>query len=410
MLQHKVSLAATAALLVLFPVALAGCQSKAQPGAEQVSAEPKSERAEELAGHRVEVVVVQPSKRSLTLTVPGEVEAHRDAMLAAPMGGYIERVMVEEGDRVKHGQILASVDRAVHAVRLERAEVDLSSAERELARAKSLGTSIPRAEIDSAEDRVAMARANLREIKLNVSRSIVSAPFSGYVTKVDAEVGEVAAPGEPLMRLVQLQPVNVSVALSDRDVALAQVGGPAIVQLDARGTQVEGKVVSISRAANLKTRSFEALIEIANEDEKLLPGMIASVTLKTEDLAADERKTADANKKGSQPKTSKAASKPGEAAAKEDGEPEASKDELVISQDWLVTRPEGVGVFVEQEGKAVWRPVKLGEVVRKQVEVKRGLQAGDALIIVGHRELVDGDQVLVQRKGRCCVQGRASFD
>ncbi len=390
--------AAFAALIIGLSSALLACESEPKPAAGQVSAEPKAERSEELGGHRVEVVVVSPSERSLTLTVPGEVEAHRDAMLAAPMGGYVERVMVEEGDRVKKGQILASVDRAVHAVRLDRAKVELASAERELARAKSLGTSIPRAEIDSATDRVEMAKANLRELELNVSRSIVGAPFAGYVAKVDAEVGEVAAPGAPLMRLVQLKPVNVSVALSDRDVNIARVGGSAKIQLDARGSQFEGKITSISRAANLKTRSFEALIEIPNEDEQLLPGMIASVTLQTQ--GEPEAEPAAAGKKPS--------AKAG-AADEASAEAEAGSG-LVISQDWLVTRPEGVGVFVEENGKAVWRDIVLGEVVRKQVEVKTGLKTGDALIIVGHRELVDGDEVLVQRKGRCCVEGRASFD
>jgi hypothetical protein len=232
-----------------------------------------------------------------------------------------------------------------------------------------------------------------------VGRAVIKAPFAGYIARVDAEVGEVAAPGGPLMRLVQLQPVNVSVALSDRDVAIAREGGTALVQLDARAGRYAGTISSISRAADMKTRSFEALIEIANEDEALLPGMIANVTLET---AAPEPPQAKSEKQGE--KTTSVGT-----AEQAQGSAAAGESQLIISQDWIVTKPDGVGVFLEQDSKAVWRPVVLGDVVRKQVEVKEGIEAGDVLIVVGHRELVDGDRVLVQRRGTCCVQGRASF-
>ncbi len=329
-----------------------------------------------LAGHRVEVAIVEPSRGALRLAVPGEVEGDRDAFLAAPLGGYIERVLVEEGDRVKRGQILVNVDRATHAARQERARVELASAERELKRTQALAGTIPQADIDAAEDRVKLAKATLHELELNASRAIVSAPFSGSIVKVNAEVGEVAAPGTPLVRLVKLDPARVTIALSDRDISLAKVGAKARVYLDARSGVYEGTVTSIASAADLKTRSFEAVIEVQNEREELLPGMIANVEL-------DSKDDADA--------------------------PPGAPTKLVISQDWLVTKPDGVGLFVVEAGKAVWRSVELGDVLRKQVVVKSGLSAGDALIIVGHRDLVAGDQVLIHRQGVCCVGGRATF-
>src|SRR5690606_17683010 len=127
-------------------------------------------------------------------------------------------------------------------------------------------------------------------------------------------------------------------------------------------------------------------IEVANEDERLLPGMIANVDLETSSTSEEPQKS--------------------QAGAPQSGEDAAR---LVISQDWLVTKPGGVGVFVAENSKAVWRPVKLGDILRKQVVVEEGLHAGDALIIVGHRDLVDGDQVLIHRQGVCCTNGRATF-
>lgn len=324
-----------------------------------------------LRGRRVEVAVLRPSSDNLELEVPGEVEGFRDAWLASALGGYVEKVLVKEGATVNAGQSLLYVDRQTHSLREQRVRLQLEVAAREHQRALSLGTSIPTAEVDSARDRVQLAEANLDELKLNSQRATVRAPFSGVVVAVDTEVGEVAPPGAPLVRLVQLDPIKVSVALSDRDISLATEGSVARVQLDARSGVFEGKVTSLSRAADLKTRAFEATIELPNREGRLLPGMIASVSLASK-------------------------SKPG-------------SERLVIAQDWLVTRRNGVGVFVEIAGKAVWRDVKLGEILRRQVVVRSGLQPGDALIIVGHRDLVEGDDVLVHRRGECCRDGRATF-
>ncbi len=379
-----------ALLLTGWMLAAVGCRPETESVAAEKQRDPAAEAQgpKDLAGARVEVVVVQPSERNLELNLPGEVEAHRDALLAAPLGGYIESVHAAKGDRVKHGQALVSVDTSTHSARLARVQTELDSASRELARAESLAGAIPAAELDSARDRVTQIEANKRELTLNVSRSVVRAPFAGYITDLDAEVGEVAAPGAPLLRLVQLQPVDVTVSLSDRDISLATVGSPAVVTMDARAGQFEGKITEIARAADLKTRAFEVVIELPNADEQLLPGMIANVTLKTG------------------PATTRAPS-----GASGDGErPDAqAPGSIVIAQDWLVTRPDGVGVFVVKDGKAAWRPVRVGSVLRKQVSIEEGLADGDVLIIVGHRDLVEGDKVLVQRKGRCCVNGRAIF-
>ncbi len=352
----------------------AGAVGKAEPHAESVSPDPDrpARSGAALEGRRVEVAVVQPSSEMLQLEVPGEVEGYRDAWLAPPLGGYVERVLVEEGRRVQEGAALIHVDRKMHALREDRVRLQLEVAAREHERALNLGTSIPTAEVDAARDRVSLAEADLRELSLNTERAVLRAPFSGVVVELDAEVGEVAPPGAPLIRLVQLDPIKISVALSDRDMALAKRGAPAHVSLDARSGVYEGKVTALAQAANLKTRAFEATVELPNPEGELLPGMIASVSLRSDTDASKEKS-------------------------------------LVVAQDWLVTRRDGVGVFIEVDGKARWRDVELGDILRRQVVVESGIEAGDALIIVGHRDLVEGDPVLVHRRGKCCTEGRATF-
>ena len=225
---------------------------------EEAEAEAPSETGEapsapaELKGTRVEVAVVSPSLGGLTMVVPGEVQGVRDAMLAAANGGYIEQVSVKEGDHVKKGAVLARVDSNTYSTRLVRAQVETKAAERELQRTESLGGAIPAAELDAAKDRVDTAKAALRELQVAAGRSVVTAPFEGAIVRVDAEVGEVAAPGTPLFRLVQLQPIRVSIALADRDMGLAKEGMTARVQVGARSGAFEGKIVQLSQAADLE--------------------------------------------------------------------------------------------------------------------------------------------------------------
>ena len=285
------------------------------------------------------------------------------------MGGYVEAVHIENGERVRKGQVLANVDTATHSAARAQAEVELKTAEREFKRAKALGDAIASAEIDAAESRLLAAKAAVWTAQVQASRTVITAPFAGVVADLDIEVGEVAAPGVPLVRLVQLDPALVSVSLSDRDVVAVSEGMDARVRPDARAELLAGKIKHLQPAADIRTRTFIAEIEVPNEDKKLLPGMIVSVEL----------------------------------------DAPVAENQMVISQDWLVTRIDDIGVYVEVDGKAQWRQVSLGPVVRKTVVIEEGLTAGDALVITGHRDLADGDPMLVTRRGKCCTQGRVVF-
>ncbi len=356
--------------LALTPLVTA-CQNGAEAAPEQAPADAGgSKRAPKVKATRVEVAVVKPTRAGLDLRLPGEVEAGRDANLSAPLGGFIEKVPVEAGDEVHKGQILALVDTASHGARQAQAKVELDTAKVELDRQKKLGRATPQAKLDAAQSRYDAARAAMRSAAVSVDRSVIKAPFSGVLASVDAEKGETASPGMPLMRLIRLHPIKVSVSLSDRDVTNVKVGMKARISLDARRNLLEGEVKLIKPAADVRTRTFVAEIVVPNEDRMLLPGMIANVQL----------------------------------AAELEGE------DLVIAQDWLVTKPDALGVFVHVDGKAEWRPVEVGAVVRDRVVIKKGLKQGEELVITGHRDLAHGDPLIVARRGECCTEGRVVFE
>ncbi len=356
-------------LIGLMGLAPMGCKSAEAEPDSSTHAAGSAAKPQAVRATRVEVAVINPSAADLVLVLPGEVEASRDAKLAAPMGGFVERVNVKGGDKVHKGQILAQIDTATHVARRSQAKVALDTAKREFKRAQKLKDTLPGAQLDAAQSQYDAAKAAYRTASVTASRTIISAPFRGVVADVNTEVGEVAPPGVPLIRLVQLEPIKVTVSLSDRDVLSVKEGMKASITTDARGAIVEGTVSHIQPAADLRTRAFIAEIEVDNQDRQLLPGMIASVQLQA-DVAAKQ---------------------------------------IVIAQDWLVTRPDELGVFINQADVAKWSPVRVGPIVRNKVVILAGLSTGDELITTGHRELAEGDKLIIARRGACCTDGRIVY-
>lgn len=318
---------------------------------------------------RVEVATLKPTQAQMKLSLPGEVEGKRDAGLAAALGGYVESVLIEPGDNVRSGQSLVRVDTAMYAAQRDQAEARFELATNELSRLEALGDLASPQQLDNARTQQKIAEADAKLAAIRVSRSVISAPFEGVVGDLDVEKGEVLSPGSPVVRVIQLDPAIVTLSVADRDVVALRVGTEALVSTDAQSKPRKGEIARISPAADMRTRAFEVEVEVDNEDGALLPGMIASVSL-AENLA---------------------------------------EGAVVLPQDWVVTKLSGVGVFIEQDGVAVWRPVELGTVVRDQVLVRSGLEAGDRVVITGHRELAEGDVLLIAREGTCCKDGRAVF-
>lgn len=353
-------------MVPLFLSLLWGCGASEAESAQAAAARtPPPSRAV-----RVEVVELEPANATLELDLPGEVSGERDANLAAANGGFVERVRVSEGEYVQKGASLMSVDSAIYAAQLEQADAQLEQAALDLKRIEALGDLATDANLTGARTQVRVAQASRDLAAARMARAVVKAPFSGVVASVAVEEGEVAQPGSPVARLIQLDPAVVTLSVSDRDVVALAVGAPVTVTTAANSQRLSGVVKRVSPAADLRTRAFPVEVEVSNADGALLPGMIARVT----------------------------------------AERPVAESVMVIPQDWLVTEGDRRGVFVTQGDVATWRDVTLGQVIHDKVVVTEGLSQGDRVIITGHRDLVDGDPLIVSREGRCCTAGRPTFE
>ncbi len=354
-------------LVMLFPLLVLACSEPAS--STESSSQPVAVTPPPDASVRVEVAALTPTRAETVISLPGEIEAVRDADVASAMGGLVQRVLVDEGDRVSAGQSLARIDVDLYQAALAQSQAQLEGAQAEAERTTRLGDLATQTQIVAATVQLKIAEAGLAQAQARLDRATVRAPFAGVVATVSLEQGEVAGPGSPVARVVRLDPAQVSLAVPDRDVVALRVGDAAQVTTHARAGVLSGEIRHISPAANLKTRAFRVVVDVPNPDGELLPGMIAQVQV-ARTLA---------------------------------------EEALVIPQDWVVTRLVDQGLFIEEDGVARWRAVTLGDVVRDQVVVLEGVDAGDRVVVTGHRDLVDGDKLLVAREGVCCTAGRVTF-
>ena len=320
-------------------------------------------------GTRVEVAVLKGSTAQLDINLPGEIVGAEDALLGSAAGGFIERVSVKEGQEVSAGASLIQVNTAIYAAQRKQAEANLAMAEAEVERTEALKELASQAQLDAVRTQLVIAEANADLARINHSRSVIRAPFTGVVSQMNASKGEIAGPGSPLIRLVQLDPVHVRVSVSDRDVVSLKKGMKAAITTEAIADVFTGTLIHIDPAADLQTRSFTAEIAVDNPDQRLLPGMIASVSI------------------GGQ----------------------LEDNTVVVPQDWLVTRLDGVGMFIEEDGVARWRDVTPGQVIHDQVVIAEGIGENDRVVVTGHRALADGDALILTREGTCCTHGRVTY-
>lgn len=325
--------------------------------ADAESSRPESVELASAEATRVVVANAQARDVALEMSLPGEVIGARDATLASALGGYVESVDVRPGDSVRKGQTIARIDTEIYAANRDSASARLDLARSELDRQQRMGDLASLAQVERADVDVRVAEASLRQARAQLARAYVRAPFAGVVGDTFIDPGEVAVPGAPVARLVQIDKVRVTLSVADRDVVALREGMPVKVSASAHAGIFDGVIRHVGAAADLRTRAFPVEVEVDNDAGTLLPGMIARV-----DVAAP-----------------------------------IGVNAVVVPQDWVVTRLDGAGVFLESDGVAVWRGVDLGDVVHDEVVVKAGLVDGDRVIVTGHRELIDGDPVLVAR-------------
>lgn len=314
-------------ILIAVVVAIAVWVGFRRPASKQAQAATSS--ADQAPAAAVATVRLRPAESSIT--VPGVFQAYQDVVVHAEVSGYIKKIFVDIGDRVRTGEVLAilevpelnaEVDAAEAAVARDKSEIertrhDVARAEAihgaqhsEYARLKSAAATLPglvaqqelddkqaqdlssEAQVDAtksayvaAQEKVSEDVATLEHYKALQAYSYVRAPFDGVVTARYADTGALIAAGTdesknamPIVQLAQIEVLRLRMPVPGSNVDYMRIGGPAIVRVHATGEKIATKIVRFTRSLNEDTRTMLTEVDIPNQDLHLAPGMYADTT------------------------------------------------------------------------------------------------------------------------------------
>ncbi|MBP8130471.1 MAG: efflux RND transporter periplasmic adaptor subunit [Candidatus Hydrogenedentes bacterium] len=306
----------------------------------------------------VHVLTLRPTLVEDVLPLTGRIEPWEDITVSAEVSGTVEAQGVEEGDEVRAGQDVFHIDTSWYQAEHTRAVAQETLAKQEMARVESLrqnGISSPQ-ELDRAQTERKVAEATVAAAATRLDKSVVHAPIGGIVDEVFVKAGEWADAGKPLARIVQTGRVKVIVGVPERDIPYFKTGNEVTLTCDAFAEAVfAGRIYRIATTAERETRTFLVEVAIDNGDGRLKPGMIARVRLV----------------RGTYP------------------------DAVSVPVFSVISLENQRFAIVEERGVAHYRPIEVGVLQGDHAHVRRGLQAGDRLIVVGHRDLREGQPVTV---------------
>ena len=309
---------------------------------------------------KVQIVTAQDLEERFSL--PGSLHAWEDLTLAAEIAGPVDWVGPEEGEMLTAGQKIMTIDSVSQRANLERNRVDADIKEKAMQRLQRLVAEnlVSQQEYDNSVTAYEAARQNLKLASIALQKSIIKAPVAGVLDDRMVERGEYVKVGDPVALVVQVDRLKVLIDVPEKDVRYFHPGEEVSVvqaQIDT-GEEIQrsGKLVHLAYKADERTRTYLGKVEVDNQDRQLRPGMIVRIEALRREL----------------------------------------KGAIAIPLYAVVDLDGRKVVYVEVEGEAQLRPVKIDKVIGGQAVILEGLSLGEKLIVKGHQLLADGARVKVE--------------
>lgn len=245
----------------------------------------------------VNVVMAQRASGATELILPAGLQAFQEAPIYARTTGYLSRFLVDIGDQVTAGQVLAVIESPEIDRQLAQAQANLAQARANAALAKATAKrwadlasdkAVSAQEVEEKAAASEATQANVHSVEAEVGRleqlkafENVTAPFDGVISARNADIGILITTDssrQPLFRVTQQKTLRVYVNVPQANVRAIRPGLPADVLLrEFPGRVFTGKVVRVAGALDAATRTLLTEIQIQNADGQLYPGMFAQV-------------------------------------------------------------------------------------------------------------------------------------
>jgi RND family efflux transporter MFP subunit len=293
-------------------------------------------------------------------TYVGIVEEREGTAVSFTGMGVVKRVLVNEGQAVGRGQLIAEMDDTQARNLLSGAEAAMTQANDALERYKMLhdAGSLPEVQWVEIQSKVAQAKSQYEVAKKNLADCRLTAPVSGIIGKKLVGAGETAMPSQAVVTILDISSVKVKVSIPEAEISGITASTPSTIVVEAAQATVNGGKIEKGVQADALTHTYDVRVNVQNGDRKLLPGMVASVRFISE---------------GSQSITGK--SLPVTAVQK------ATDGSLFV---WTVAK----------DSTAHRAKVSIGKTTGNHVGIAEGLDMGQRVVTEGYQKLSEGTKVI----------------
>jgi membrane fusion protein (multidrug efflux system) len=315
----------------------------------------------------VRTVTIAPCTVREAVWLPGRVAANTRARLSVEKAGRVVECAVDKGHTVRAGQVLLRLDDRHWRALEQQARLELADAQRELARWEQMKASgaVADSAYDAVKQREALAVVALEQAVVHVDQCTLASPFDGVIDARLIEAGEYATEGQAAFLVLDLTPLKVQLSVPERDVtgvapgdvirisaASVELGRPVTADIDAPAPHgvFTGRVAFVAQDASPDRFTFAVELTVDEPPPGLRPGMIVDVEIMR--------------------------------AVREGA--------ITVPLAAVIPRRGEHLAYVVENGAAVRRVVGLESLAGQDAVISRGLQAGDRLVVEGHRGLQDG--------------------
>lgn len=304
----------------------------------------------------VETTVVALGELESSVKAIGTLTAEASATLRAEVPGQIMAVHFQEGQPLKGGAKLYSIEATVLEALVNEARANASRSEAALKRAQDLHAKqlISGTDYDTARANYDVDVARLRSSQARLSKTIIRAPFDGYVGLRRINIGDYATIGQELVDVVQIDPLRVEFSIPETLLPKVRPNLPINVTVDAYPDDVfSGNITAVAPKSDVRGHSLEVRASLPNDELKLRPGLFVRVTVSLG----------------------------------------VKQDAIIIPEQAIWPIGQDKTVYVVVDGKAQRRVVKLGGRQPGAVEIIAGLEAGETIVTAGQMKLYEGAAV-----------------
>jgi membrane fusion protein, multidrug efflux system len=315
---------------------------------------------DDAASAAVPVEVERPTRGDMLAVYSGTapILADEEATVIAKVAGEVRQILVEEGDAVKSGQVLARLDGDRLKLEVQQSQANLRKLERDYNRNLELVKKglVAQGAIDNIRFEMEALKAAHELARLELSYTEIRAPIAGVISARYVKVGNTIEQNAPTFRVTDLDPLIAEVHVPEREFRKLSTGQSAEIAVDALGTdRFEATVKRISPTLDPDSGTFKTTLEIPDPGHRLKPGMFARVTIVVERRAKA----------------------------------------LKIPRSAIVEGDGAQSVFVIEDAVAEQRPIQTGLTNAGWIEVVEGLKGDEQVVVVGQNGLKSGNAVQV---------------